>query len=104
MLTIHIDGKVRLNLEGDWPRSAYLQHCQQQGVDYTEEGYLQWRAVGERLTGEPCFETTVKRASDALASLGKTFAMVGPQMQAFFETVETQTHEAKQRSLSDADR
>lgn len=66
--------EVRLNVEGDWPRSAYQQHCQRDGIDYTEEGYLRWRAVGERLSGCQSFETAVQRASAAFASLGVTFA------------------------------
>lgn len=48
--------------------------CVQNGVDFTEDAYLQWRTVGERLTGRPCFETTMKRATAALESLGQSMA------------------------------
>ena len=95
---------IRLNLEGDWPRSAYLLHCQQQSIEFTDEGYLQWRAVGERLTGQPCFETSVKRAADALASLGKTFAMIGPHMQALVEMTHDEESQSRSRCHADADR
>lgn len=77
--TVNID--VRLNLEGDWPRSAYRQHCEQTGIDYTEDGYLRWRTVGERLSGRQSLETSVKRASAALAACGVSIADFGKQWQ-----------------------
>lgn len=68
---------VRLNLEGDWRRADFILLCVQNGVDSTEDAYLQWRAVGERLTGRPCFETTMKRATAALESLSLSMAGLG---------------------------
>lgn len=64
-----IDVTLRLNLEGRWPRSTYRALCAERGVAYDEADYLRWRAIGERLTREPCFETQVRSASAALASL-----------------------------------
>lgn len=83
---------VRLNLEGNWPRSVYQQHCQQQQIEYTEEGYLQWRAVGERLSGRLSFETAVQRASTAFAAINSTFTTLGPMWQKIIKA-----HEERRR-------
>lgn len=81
-LQIKID--VRLNLEGHWPRSTYMRLCAERGVAYTEQDYLRWRAVGERLTGQPCFETTVERATKAFAQLGVGMAAAGEALRRAF--------------------
>jgi len=81
----NLDVKIRLNLEGHWPRETYRQLCAERGVAYDEADYLRWRAVGERLTGEPCFETTVERASVALRSLGIAVASLEPHMRRAME-------------------
>ena len=79
-----INVNLRLNLEGHWPRSTYLALCVRQGIEYTEADYLRWREVGERLTGEPCFETQVQRASAAFNALGLAAARAGEHMRKAF--------------------
>lgn len=102
--TSGIIADIRLNLEGECPRSAYLLHCQQHGVNYTEEGYLQWRAVGERLTGRPSFETSMKRACDAIAKMGVGLNQLGVQMRAIFQQSQDAEERAVSRRHADADR
>jgi len=83
-----IEVELKLNLEGHWPRSTYRQHCATLGIEYREEDYLQWRAVGERLTGEPCFETQVQRTSAAFEALGLSMARAAEHMRRFLQPVE----------------
>jgi len=78
------DITVRINLEGHWPRATYRRLCAERGVAYDEQDYLRWRAVGERLTGEPCFETVVDRAAKAFAQLGVAAAKAGEHLQKAF--------------------
>jgi len=79
-----IDGSVQLNLEGHWRRSTYRNLCAENGVEYQEADYLRWREVGERLTGEPCFETQVQRASAAFAQLGVAASQAADQLRKAF--------------------
>jgi hypothetical protein len=68
---------VLLNLEGHWPRETYRAICQREGRAYAEADYLRWRDVGERLSGQLSFETTVARASAAFNALALSMAEAG---------------------------
>lgn len=88
MLEIKISADIKLNLEGHWPRARYAALCLEQGRAYDEQDYLRWRAVGERLSGEPCFETQVQRATEAVQRLGVAFATTGSALQRAISGVE----------------
>ena len=78
--TASVQVTMHLNLEGHWRRETYRRLCDERGTAYTEQDYLRWREVGERLSGQHCWETQVEHLSKAFAQFGAAAAKVAAHL------------------------